>query len=677
MKKINRNYLLSNGSRLDYNTILQQQINKQIKQQIIKQKIIKQKQIIENILQKQKKIIQQKQNVQQQQQQNVQQQQSEIIKNKSNQLILTDLNKSKICIIYAYYERINEHKNQQNLSFFIKYGLDEKIWKKLDITYIFVINGYQCEVDIPYHNNIHVIKQYNCTDFEAWFNAIKYIENKNNNPIWKQFDYLCLLNASTNGPFMNENINSHWLYPFYNKMVQCNAVACSPYINLVNPVDPNPGPALSCHFTLIKINENIINLLLNTPVESVYPNSTCDLNKYPLYYNTVIGPKKSKNDSIFTGEYGLSRLFILSNYNICCLYYPQQFNIHTNFNIKTEREEFYHKNNDNLKNTIFIKNLWRVDETYVSLPILSDYCNDFIYNKLNQNSIYDNLHIKYNYNNLIIKKRNFIDNKSYYNIYGKSEQQILFPITFNNNIKCAIYSHYDPNNIIADYVIHGLKTLIYLGYDILFYTYCKTLDNIHLHTLPFTVNFIENNDFNNHWNLWLNGLQKIYNNENNKYEWIFLLNDTILFPIHGILSFQNTIIQMRQNVDFWGHWSSNEKNIHIICNSIEINIKLIKHVIDFILNNIHSDNIEYYFTEYLVNKGYKYNSVVNYQELNYPKNIQDNIFDLNIIDQWIHLPNTFAIKLKKMLSYLNENNSSKELNYLTRFLSYKNINNDE
>ena len=80
---------------------------------------------------------------------------------KSSELTLTDLSTSKICLIYAYYERKNEQKNQKNLSFFIKYGLDKTKWKHLDITYIFVINGFQCEVVIPKQDNIHIIKQKN------------------------------------------------------------------------------------------------------------------------------------------------------------------------------------------------------------------------------------------------------------------------------------------------------------------------------------------------------------------------------------------------------------------------------------------------------------------------------------------------------------------------------------
>ena len=39
----------------------------------------------------------------------------------------------KVCIIYCYNERTNEQKNQTNLSFFIKYGLDKLRWKNINI----------------------------------------------------------------------------------------------------------------------------------------------------------------------------------------------------------------------------------------------------------------------------------------------------------------------------------------------------------------------------------------------------------------------------------------------------------------------------------------------------------------------------------------------------------------
>ena len=96
---------------------------------------------------------------------------------------LPDIKKSKIGIIYVYYERINEQKNQTNLSYFIKYGLNEKLWCKLTIETLFVINGHQCEVVIPTKPNIFVLKEDNSSDWEGWYNGIRYLENKYNNSL--------------------------------------------------------------------------------------------------------------------------------------------------------------------------------------------------------------------------------------------------------------------------------------------------------------------------------------------------------------------------------------------------------------------------------------------------------------------------------------------------------------
>jgi hypothetical protein len=587
---------------------------------------------------------------------------------------LPELSSSKICVIYAYYERKNEQKNQKNLSFFIKYGLDESKWKHLDITYVFVINGVQCEVVIPKQNNIHIIKQHNCSDYQAWFSGIKYINNTFKSPIWENFDYLCLLNCSTNGPFMEEDINSHWLYPFYNKMKRHDAIACSPYLNIVPKTEPTPGPALSCHFTLIKINEEIIQLLLRTKVRSVYPES---INKdYTLYFNTVIGPKNTKIDAILTGEYGLSRVLIKHNYNICCLYYDAVFNLLTP-NINKEREEFYHKNNDILKNTIFIKNIWRITDGYASPPVLYNFCDEFINTKLNQISTFHNLPVMYNYQ--LLNKTNLTNKQIYYDTYGYVENIILFPTVNKNRLGscCAIYAHYDSNNIIADYVIQGIQSLIYIGYNILFYTASEKINNIDLETLPFQVHFITNKGKGTDWLIWLKGLNNIVENKK-KYDWIMMINDSLLFPIHGIQLFENTIIKMREDNDFWGHWSSDEMKIHLVGTPIEFKNSLIHDIIQFIYNKIKiSTNemdyiylLETRFTQYLVSKGYNYKAIINYTDLNYSKELKCPIFHPTIIEQWINNPNTFAIKWKYSISYLNKNKVSQECNYLTRFLHY-------
>jgi hypothetical protein len=600
-----------------------------------------------------------------------------LINNNDDKLI--DIKQSKICIIYVYYERNNEQKNQTNLSFFIKYALNKNNWLNLNITCLFVINGHQCEVVIPTESNIHVLKEDNCSDYEGWYNGIKYFEKLNNCEIWQQFDYLCLINASSCGPFIDEDINNHWLIPFYEKMVKDNAMICTPCINYLNKDDAGgPGNRVVPIFSLIKINNNIINLLINTKIINISENS--NNTNYPLYNNTIIGKKYDKIDAVLTGEYALSRIFLLNNYNITCLYYENLNEINSD-----KRIDFYNENNEKLKKTIFIKNNWRWENNYASLPVLYDYCINYINNKLKINNFYKQLDYKKDYSKLLVSNdginyndssKNWNSKEEYYNIYGYSEENIIFPIYTKNN-NCVLYAHYDSDNIIKDYVILSINALIILGYDIIFYTASSSINNIDITTLPFTINFYKNEFVGTDWKIWLHSLQNIKNTQK-EYEWILLINDSLLFPINGINNFKNTIQTMRNRSDFWGHWDSNEVSWHIIGTPIEFKYALLNDVINFISTSIQEckenfdyiSNVETKFSLYLVSKGYKYAVVIPENTLVYTNLHNCPSHNPYIIQQWINNPNSFAIKWKYSISYLDNKNVSPEFNYLTRFLYY-------
>ena len=134
---------------------------------------------------------------------------------------------------------------------------------------------------------------------------------------------------------------------------------------------------------------------------------------------------------------------------------------------------------------------------------------------------------------------------------------------------------------------------------------------------------------------------------------------------------------MRETTDFWGHWESNEVEWHIVGTPIEIKYSMINDVIEFISSRIplcfnkhdYILKMEVKFAKYLVNKGYKYNTVIKINDLNTIR-VNCPVFNPVNIQKWINNPNTFAIKWKYMISYLNQNIVSPELNYLTRFLYY-------
>lgn len=611
---------------------------------------------------------------------------------------LPDIKSAKIGIIYVYYERKNEQKNQTNLSFFIKYGLNDKLWTKLNITTLFVVNGYQCEVLIPKAKpNIFLLNEKNCSDWEGWYNGIKYFEQMYGKKIWEQFDYLCLINAGAIGPIYESNIEDHWLIPFYNKMVKDRAIICSPCMSFLPNTNPGgPGPKVVPIFSLLRCTENIINLLINSQVsctdnlsvDTYYKQRSIDL--FGKHQNTVLGPKIDKIDAVLTGEYGLSRILINNGYRLTSLLYNDNFNCHNsaNWSINNNKEpdRYMSFNGKNIPmTTIFIKNIWRWENSYVCLPVLYNECKEFIYSKLNMKPIFQDIsNMYYNYDLLTVKisgegisgSPNWNSKKDFYNKYGEAEEIILFNKPSNFFKGCLIYAHYDADNIIKDYVIQTINTFRYFGYDILFFTASQTIKNID--TLPCNLFYVKNDGAGTDWKIWLHGCKFLIKNSNpNNYSHVFLLNDSIILPINGIINFGKTIEQMRLTSDFWGHWESNEVEWHIVGTPIEFKYNMINDIIYFIQNTLQlcSTKIDYVlkmevkFAKYLVDKGYKWNTVIKIKDLN-NKNVICPVFNPVNTRNWINNPNTFGIKWKYMISYLNQNIVTSELNYLTRFLHY-------
>jgi hypothetical protein len=194
--------------------------------------------------------------------------------------------------------------------------------------------------------------------------------------------------------------------------------------------------------------------------------------------------------------------------------------------------------------------------------------------------------------------------------------------------------------------------------------------------LPCNVFYINNDGAGTDWKIWLHGCNYLLKNNAN-YSHVFLLNDSIVLPINGLLNFGKTIEQMRATSDFWGHWESNEVEWHIVGTPIEFKYNMIQEVTEFIKKTLQlcSNKMDFIlkmevkFAKYLVDKGYKWNTVIKSKDLN-TRNVICPVFNPVNINKWINNPNTFAIKWKYMISYLNQNISSPELNYLTRFLYY-------
>lgn len=598
---------------------------------------------------------------------------------------LPDITTSKVGIIYVYYERINQQKNQTNLSFFIKYGLNEKNWIKMNLETLFVINGHICELLIPTKSNIHILTEDNCSDWEGWYNGIKFFENKYKKPIWDIFDYLCLINAGAFGPIFEENPNEHWLFPFYNKMVKDHAVLCSPCMSFLDKSNlSGPGPRVVPIFSLLRCTKSLMELLMNTQITLGDKLSTNSNNLLFQDTNTVFGKKKNKTDATLSGEYGLSRILLKNKYKITSLLYDFNCNNPINWTVNNniEPDRFLSFNGDNIPlTTIFIKNIWRELKSYVSLPVLYHECKSYYYKKLKMKALFEDFNLNPNYDLQKIidvdhAKHYWHSKQEYYDKFGYAEENILFTKPMKNFRGCLIYAHYDVNNIVRDYVIQTINVFRYLGYDILFYTASDKLENISI--LPCRVFHTKNTGAGTDWRIWLMGC---YYLKKNKliYDYIFMLNDSIILPINGINNFENTIIKMRESSDFWGHWESNEIEWHIIGTPIEFKYKLIDKVIEFIDTNITKCKekidfvfiLEVKFAKYLINSGYKHNTVIKINDLdNFHKLARCPVFQPFNLNKWINNPDTFAIKWKYSISYLNYNIVSPECNYLTKFLYY-------
>jgi hypothetical protein len=267
-------------------------------------------------------------------------------------------------------------------------------------------------------------------------------------------------------------------------------------------------------------------------------------------------------------------------------------------------------------------------------------------------------------------------NEEYYKKYGVAEERIMFHNFKKDSDSFLIYAHYDSENMIKDYVIQTIKTFIYLGYNILFYTSSSKIENID--QVPFKINFVRNEYAGTDWKIWLYGCRSLIESNIN-ISYVFLLNDSIILPINGIDSFKNTIQKMRNMCDFWGHWDSNEIEWHIIGTPIEFKYSMIHDVVQFIEEKIkicdsNSDkhnyiyHMEVKFATHLKNKGYKHCVVININTLN--QNVTCPAFNPANIDKWINNPDSFAIKWKCIISYLKKNMVNPELNYLTRYLYY-------
>lgn len=524
----------------------------------------------------------------------------------------------KTAIIYVYYNRKNELRNETNLAFFIR----QTVLRDNKNLYMFIINGNLTEVVIPQQNNVIVYKNRNCYDIEAYGFGIKYILNRD-----KSIQRFILMNCGVTGPFCNGN----WLQPFENKINKEKAVICSTICYRFSGVKYNPG-----YFNYIVNDSKVINLLL-----------------------TVLINHRTKVDAINNGEYGISKVLHKNGYKITSLV--------------DNRVEGYRADRDNninsynLNSLIFVKTNWRSLDgiNRDSLPLKNHETINYINN--NCNFKYDKFNVDCNYLSISSSTNGWKSKHEFYNKYGTPEEFIVYPNINNNSNKLALYCHSDNDNLFRSYCVDAVNTLSCLGYKVIICTTCHRFNNVD--NLPYQKIVMSNAKIDTFM------IKSFLNSNNiNNYSNLLCVNDSIIFPIHGINNMRNTFNKFN-NTDFWGIWSSPEQKEHIMSPFLHYSnrtFNFLKSILNkYSLTDFSSaQQWEVNMLQEMKSKNFSTGCVVDYRTLGDLK-FQCPIMHPNVFPKWINRPEVFAIKWKYIGNYLNKNKLNiPYMNYLLRYLHF-------
>ena len=431
-------------------------------------------------------------------------------KNNINHSSFTIPNNVKTLVIYVYYNRPGEYKNETNFAFFINQTIKKRDSIKDNIEFLFIINNYYTEVDIPTQKNIHILKNKNCFDFEAYLIGTNYMEKTYSNKIRNLYNYVMFMNCSCTGPFTTNN--NFWLTPFINKL-NSYTVCCTSILTLINNHSYISGPQIPGYCFLIK--SQYINLLIQ-------PNNIFKNNK--IFSNTVIGLKKNKYDCIISGEHCISIVLLNNNLNIASicndnLDYRQKINSNKLL-FSADRHTVF---NYSLYKSIFIKNHWRIDNSSRDChPVMWSQTKKEIENLNNMFFInYENNSLDFSLlpvrdkGNVLFNKSLWSSKNEFGRIFADSEEFIVFP---KSNCSKTI-NYYHNEKTIKRYVIEGIKALLYLNYKIIFHTNIQNPFNF---KIPKSIEIVNNFSISN-----------IYDSNN--------LGSGLIFPCSDFNTFQEEL----------------------------------------------------------------------------------------------------------------------------------------
>lgn len=253
----------------------------------------------------------------------------------------------KSVIIYTYYKSV---PSNINLSFFVKKELE---YRK-DIDYIIVINGYECDVEIPQLSNVQIIKRENIGfDFGGHNSALEYIKSKS-----LEYDYYFFMNSGVIGPIIPHFWNTklpHWSQIFFNKITDKvklvgTTIACLPESDA-----GGLGPKVEGFFFMTdKIGLDML-----------------------MKKKTIFCNHPTKFSAIVYGEYGLSNCILENGYTIDCMipeYQGVDWKDKTNWNKNNQRHpsrpsSFYGRTL-NPYDLIFHKWYWHGIKEYVNFELI-------------------------------------------------------------------------------------------------------------------------------------------------------------------------------------------------------------------------------------------------------------------------------------------------------------------
>ena len=130
----------------------------------------------------------------------------------------------------------------------------------------------------------------------------------------------------------------------------------------------------------------------------------------------------------------------------------------------------------------------------------------------------------------------------------------------NKNNLC-IFSHFDPDDIIDEYVINYLESINNLEFDIIFVSTSEKLDNIEINKIKFLCKKIiikKNNGYD--FGSWVVGLDSIRNNIS-LYDNLIICNDSVYAPLFNLADIFSKM--NKRNCDFWGITDSYQHSYHL------------------------------------------------------------------------------------------------------------------